>query len=592
MRPGGEASLRLTMNSRLSSNSAVHKFIANFIDNLQGAQMKAGEEKLLSEKLLGHYKAAQIGLNLSVVAKQPTAFIRALPELSAKGVVVGSLNPKKLFNFSKDGFRSDIKEMVENSGLAQMKAWGFSEYGSALSVGELYDKNAGDWEKKLNNIVSTPAEFADLITWAAIWRACKTASNSMEETVEKFNDVIRKTQVVNSAFTSTQIANQGGLSKLAFAFKNEPLKTFNYARATLFDALEGKEGARWKAVKVATATLLNTFVVAMISSGFSLMRDDEEDKWEDFWSRVGDNMLSDVLNNVFIFAGDIYAAVESGLDNKDVERMDLAPIVDSVQIAKRLVDPPKNYTPARAINDISKALSGITGIPLSNITRAGKTLHGRLAELIDTPEMWYEYNKVWNNVKGDKATFKAILTDALNTDYNAFVSIKNDLVKHGYTQTDIDNAVKNSDRFVTAWNDSPEAFRKELNEAQKLDKMFSSDYVIKMIDKRRSDIVGDLFELMMKGEKMTAAEKKTAAEKREEILNFRDPKTKRPTTEKTLNELLEDKAMSKMRTDVNNIVLTSDLDIDKKLEEIFKRYEKFGVKLSDVKKVAREKDKL
>lgn len=551
LRPEGQSSLRLTMDEFFGNGSSnkVTTFINNFIKDVQGAQMATGEETLISEKVLSTYKAAQVAGNLSVVVKQPTAIFRAMPEFSAKG------NAAMLKVATT---KSDIKEMIEHSGLAQLKAWGFSENTTAKSVSELYDKNATNLRGKIDNVTSFLAEQADMITWAAMWRASKAETSSLAEATEKFNEVIRRTQVVKSAFTSSRVTQQSGVAKLAFAFKNEPLKTFNYIRSTVNDVIAGKEGAKKKAVWVTVTAALNTATVAAISAGFSLLRDDEEDSEELFLEKFKENVIADLISNSTIMLGDIWTAVESAVDRRTVERMDLAVFTDAAELAFNVWDmlnkpqSEQKNTWMKILYDSARTISNFTGIPIGNAMRAIKSLHGSIVELSDDPVARYNMTKIWYNVEGIdnstvRAKFRSILTDALDDgDYEAFEKIRSDLRAHGFSTTDIQKAVANSTKLYDAWNNGAEAFRAEVNKAMKYAKTLDSAYVMEAFKSKKTTLVNALYEAMKSGSK------KATEEARNALLKHRDVETKRTLTEGEVDKLIEKKIESAINSEVKS----------------------------------------
>ena len=588
LRPEGQGSLELTMKGHFGNKgNKVNTFLSNFIKDVQGAQMQVGEETLLSEKFLSTYKAAQVAGNLSVVAKQPTAIFRAMPEFSAKGMAA-------MMNFATT--KEDIKAMIENSGLAQLKNWGFSENTTAKSVAELYDKNATNWRGKLDDIFSWGAEKADMITWAAIWRASVADTKSLPEAIDKFNEVIRKTQVVKSAFTSSRIAEQSGFAKLAFAFKNEPLKTFNYIRSTINDVAEGKEGAKKKAFAVTVATAINTAVVAAISAGFSLIRDDEEDSKELFAEKFKENVIADLVSNSTIFLGDIWTAVESAMNGKDVERMDLAVFTDATQFALNFIDMFKKpeseqkNTWMKIFYDGARTVSNFTGIPIGNVIRALKSVHGRVVELSEDPVARYNMTKIWYNVEGVdnasiRAKFRSILTDALDEgNYKAFAEINNDLRRHGFSASDIEKAVSNSARLYDAWNKGAEAFRGEVNKAIKVAPMLSSTYVMEAFKSKKTALVNDLYDAMKSGSK------KATSDARNALIKHRDVDTKRVLTESDVDKLITKKIESAIKSEVKSRLAdlygTESYDAVKK--KILNEYRHFETITSDyIDKLAR-----
>lgn len=609
-----------TYNGKRLSNAIQNKLgvkttnaIENFIRSVQGRQMTTRDDQQLPlEKMFGNYKAAKVMLNASVVMKQPTALLRAVPEFSGKGVdVIARVSKESLkamgdavtFKRGWDKRQAIIDEMVEHSGLARMKSWGFSEYATAKTVGQLYDRNSLKLRDKANEVFPfNLAERADLYTWSIIWEACKAETKTLEEATDKFNDVIRKTQVVESATTSSPIAKSNFYTKIVFAFKNEPLKTVNYVRACLKDVVRGKEGAGNHLAKALVWTGLSMALTSAITTAFSLGRDDEDDDIlgnKDWWKVIGDeykeNFWSDVLGTSTVFLGDIIPAIESALRGREVERADTALVTDTVNLLMRLYK--GNYaapifggdsakrTGLSFLYDASDVVSTITGLPIRTVMRDTKAFAKNVLAVIDDPKADYNYDKLFYTVEGNKARYKKMLTEALDNGFDEYIELKEELLKNGFTKSDVESAVKNSDRFVDAWNSGSTEFNKLLNEAQKYDDRFTSKYVIGLMESKRDDMVSEYIDAILKGE--------DTDEIKESILTFRSPDTKRLTTEKELDKLVKEEIESDIKTELKNIEQKYGTPAyEKKLDKILKKYDAFDFVTADyVRKLAKKVSK-
>lgn len=571
-----------------NKDNLVVKYLNGFMMDVQGLHIATDEETLLSEKLLRNYKSAQVAANLSVVAKQPTAILRAMPEFTAKGVA--AMKP-----VSPSQNKADIAEMQERSGLAAFKSWGYSEYATGKTFEDLYNANALTLRDRIDNLSSLGAEKMDELTWAAIWRAAKADTNSLEEATAKFNEVIRKTQVVNTAFSSSRVTRQGGLSKIVFAFKNEPLKTFNYIRSSINDVIAGKEGAKQKLLTVLGTSAVNTIAVSAISAAFSMLRDDDEDSIEEFFDKLGKNALDDVISNMTIIAGDVLLAIQAASDNKTIERMDLAPITDAadavISVYEYFATPEaeRKTTFKKVMYDLTRAFSNVTGIPVGNLARAANTLISSIYGLHNSPWMDYRLAAQMYNVNGIdntqvKKKFRSILTDALNDgDYEGYARVKNELLSKGFSMSEIEKAIANSDVFYEAFNKGPEAFRAEVNAAQKYDPSISSTSVMSAIKSRKTGLVSDLYDAAKVGDK------KAMQAVRDELLQLRDVDTKRLLTDKDIDRLLQEKYEKQLKSDVKERLVdlygTEVYETIKRV--ILSEYRKFGVTSEEIDRIAR-----
>ena len=591
IRPNGESSLESQIFNYfgVGNKNRVNDFLNNFALDVQGVQMATGEETLLSEKFLRNYKAAQVAANLSVVVKQPTSIIRALPEFSADAikVMVKPVDPKTV--------KADIAEMQEHSGLAFFKANGYSEYANARGFEELYNKNAFTLRDNFDNAMSWGAEQMDLLTWSAIWRAAKADTNTIEEATDKFNEVIRKTQVVDTALTSSRVTRQNGLFKMAFAFKNEPLKNINYIRTTLNDYAVGKEGSGKKLAKVLAASGINTLINAAITAAVSMLRDDEKGTIEEFFDKTSDNFLYGVASDTLVFAGDVWEAIEAAMSGKTVERMDLAAITDIVEImidAFEYFGKPESErkeTPLKILHNLSKAISGLTGIPISNFSRALHTFGSLLGGVVGDP--WFDYllaTRYYNAEGVDntqvKKKFRSILTDALNKgDYKGFAKVAKELRSKGFSESDVQKAIAASDIFYDSFNKGPSEFTKEVNALMQYDKSMNATYIMSTLKGRKTDLINDLFEATK------LKDKKAVKDSMENLLKLRDVESKRVMTEKEIYALLEKKLESQLKSDVKSrlvdLYMTDSYEDVRRL--ILKEYQAFGVTADDIDKLVR-----
>ena len=590
IRPEGDSSLESQIQNYFGVNlkNRVSAFLNDFLLDVQGVQMATGEETLLSEKFLRNFKAAQVAANLSVVAKQPTSILRAMPEFTKKGIAaMKPVGAKQL--------KADIAEMQEHSGLAFFKANGYSEYANARSFEELYNRNALSLRDHFDNAMSKGAEQMDLMTWAALWRAAKAETNSIVEATAKFNEVIRKTQVVDTALTSSRVTKQNGLMKMAFAFRNEPLKSFNYIRATFHDYAIGKEGSGKKLAMVLASSGTNALLNAAITAAVSMLRDDEEGTAKDFFDKTNENFWSNILGDTLIFAGDFYDAVTAAFDGRTVERMDLAAITDTVEalisVYKFVVTPEseRRDTLIKLWHNVTKAISNLTGIPISNFSRFQHTLGSLVGSVFNDPWLDYLLASRYYNADGFdntqvKKKFRSILTDALNDgDYEGYARVKNELLSKGFSTSEIEKAIANSDVFYKAFNKGPEAFRAEVNAAQKYDPTISSTSVMSAIKSRKTGLVSDLYDAAKAGDK------KAVQTVRDELLQLRDVDTKRLLTDKDIDRLLQEKYEKQLKSDIKERLVdlygTEVYETIKRV--ILSEYRKFGVTSEEIDRIAR-----
>lgn len=362
------------------------RFVTNILKAFNGTETQANPTDNVGLGLLRRYNQAQIAYNLRVVVQQPMAIVRAASILPGVTLAKGAL--KNLKNL-----KANIEEMQKYSGIAKLKSLGY--YDTNVSPGLTkqikHDENFLD---KAGDIGMKPAEFADDVTWAAIWVASKEqARGDIEKAVEIFEDVIYKTQVVDSVLTKTEfMRNKGGIARILSSFMSEPVTTasmmvnaieqFNRDRKSGMSQQElwkrhGKNFARVTAVYAA-----NAIVLAVAEAAMDALRDDSDDPYlekygEKFWENFLDEIspfakypiIKDIEEMVKgflkIFGLDTYGYQPRTITGQGIEQFlkGTQIIVDKIDGQK------KGYTWYAGIYKLLQGLSGLTGTHFGTITR-------------------------------------------------------------------------------------------------------------------------------------------------------------------------------------------------------------------------------
>lgn len=272
------------------------RYFTTFIKDLNGVS-EGGRGEGFANRMISNYKVAAVAANLRVALLQPTAYVRAANVISLKYLTLALKNaPKALWNASGNVFRGSRNgltgEMLEHSGIALWKSLGFYDTNIGRGVREQIKNAAGIKEKVVEKSMSL-AELGDTSTWTVIWSACKleqkakgyTGQALLQQTAERFREVVYATQVVDSTMTrSHMMRSKSTFSKLSTAFMSEPTLSYNM----LLDAAMGiqevnrRGGNGWKAQG---GKLLRAFTVfastaaasALVESLFDAFRDDDDE---------------------------------------------------------------------------------------------------------------------------------------------------------------------------------------------------------------------------------------------------------------------------------------------------------------------------
>jgi hypothetical protein len=340
--------------------------------------MTSGEA--LSKKMMSNYKTASVGANLRVAILQPTAFFRASVVLDSKYLSKAMLK------------KPQIEKAKETCGIALWKSMGFYDTNITKGVAEQI-KNDESTMDKIKKGSMKLAEIGDSMTWGYLYNACEAEvsekqpglnKDEKEEAIAKrLRDVIYATQVVDSTMTRTQMMrSKSTLSQMLTSFMSEPMVSYNLLHDCYiqYEADKRRTGSKAVALKnngkkirrAMFAYTLTAFASALMGALPDTLRDDEEE--EDFATLFAqnavDNAISDVMGMVPLLK-DIY----SGFQGYSATRMDQQYIASTVsaykKIAKSIENGEMDY---KTVYSIAKAVSQITGIPISNLLREGATI--------------------------------------------------------------------------------------------------------------------------------------------------------------------------------------------------------------------------
>ena len=386
-------------------------FIVNIIKSFNGTAAQGTPYDSLGLKSLHAYNIAQVAYNLRVVIQQPLAITRAGMLLSYRSILKGlKLRPSKIKN--------NIAEMQKYSGIAAWKSLGFYDVNISRGLTHLIKHNTGILEK-IANVGMWGAEKADTLTWAAIWSAAKEEvtrnqhltpqSEGFYEAVTKlFEDVIYKTQVVDSILTKNEfMRDKGTFARLVGSFMSEA--TTN--ASMLIDAIDkyhldmkrgmSKRDAWQKNKRYIGRTLyvfgIGAVLLAAVQAVIDADRDDDEyENYGEKWLEAfGGNLIDELMpfNKLPIIA-DFYDLAKSLLSAVGVDTYGNPPssvfmqwydsLVNGTEIIHdKISGEDTNYTWYGGIYKLLQAVSGMTGLPMANATR--------------------EVINAWNNIAGAMA---------------------------------------------------------------------------------------------------------------------------------------------------------------------------------------------
>ena len=423
---------------------------------------------------ISNYKRAAVGANLRVIIQQPTAYFRALAVIDPVSLSKGVFTPKKW-------------ELVKQwAPIAQWKDWGYFEINTGRQLEDVILGTDTKFEKFQQGLMAAAGK-ADEITWTRLWSSCehyvKTHFKGVRvgsdefylKVADKFNELIDRTQVVDSVLHRSQIMRStNGLNKIATSFMGEPTKSYNLLRTALRDITSAAPGQRGAAVKRASAALiaftLSGTVNAAAAAIVDALRDDDKDEeyldkwWQAFTGIQGDEeTIQDLLKN--LISGNMadnlnvmnlipyLKDVISLLQGYDVERMDMSSIADLIQAGENLVKSLSGEgtkSLLKTSGDFLLQAAKMLGVPASNLARDIGAVVDTVIRGIDNPVITYHYDQLEAPLMKNKGVYYDLLWGTVKDgDKAAYQTIRDDMMEQGITLEDIRGALR--DRYKAEW---------------------------------------------------------------------------------------------------------------------------------------------
>ena len=280
------------------------RYVLNLIKDVNGRHNDNGDNTFLMN-MMRMQKTASVGNNLRVAFLQFTSYPRAALVLSNKSLALGLTK------------KPQMEKAKKYCGIALWKSYGFYDTNIARSIEDQL-KGTTDIRQKLIELTMKGPEYADAITWGALWNACeyevaKTTKNKVgseeyyQEVGLKLREVVYATQVVDSILTRSQIMrSKSGLTQTATAYMSEPTLTANILMDAGFQfqkekRITGSAKTAWKnAGKYVVGAVGNYIILQLVTSIAESLADawrddDEEEFLEKFGEAFGENLVTNLI---------------------------------------------------------------------------------------------------------------------------------------------------------------------------------------------------------------------------------------------------------------------------------------------------------
>ena len=372
-------------------------FVINIIKAFNGTEAQGVPMDEFGLKTLRRYNMAQVAFNFRVAVQQPCAITRA-------GLLVDYRSIIKGMRLSPSAINQNIEEMQKYSGIAAWKSLGFYDINISRGLTDII-KHKNTALDKIGDIGMRGAEKADLLTWAGIWSACKEevtrkqgirpgAAGFYEAVTKLFEDVIYKTQVVDSVLTKNEfLRSKGFWARAVGSFMSEPTTT----ASMLIDAYDKfstdmqrgmSRQEAWKKNRgmigrTAYVYAVGEILLAVVQAAADALRDDDD--YESFWEKLleafGGNIVEEInpVNKLPVFS-DLWELFKEMLSTWGVDtygnppRSVLMQWYDSLIKASdilhdKVTGQESNYGWYAFIYKTLQVASGISGLPMAAATR-------------------------------------------------------------------------------------------------------------------------------------------------------------------------------------------------------------------------------
>ena len=464
-------------------------FVIHIIKAFNGTEAQGTQYDNLGMEALHRYNRAQVSYNLRVVMQQPLAITRAAQLIDYASIIRG-------MKLKPNAIRKNIEEMQKYSGISAWKALGFYDVNISRGLTSLI-KHDETWQEKVIEVGMKGAETADTLTWAGIWSACKeevmrkqklkpSDAGFYDAVTKLFEDVIYKTQVVDSVLTKNEfMRDKGFFARSVGSFMSEPTTTASML-IDAFDKLsmDMRRGQTlqqaWKKnggmiVRTVYVYGVGAVLLAAVQAAADALRDDDEyqtmgEKWlEAFAGNLVDELMPfnklPILSEFYEFvkgliaAGgfDIYAQMGNFVWVDIAEQM-----IKGIEIIHgKITGTEDRYTWYGGAFKILQAVSGIAGFPMAAVTRdtvailnntVGAMAPSLKIKTYDPGELGeIKYSYIDGYLTEEEATDLLIEKKLAKTEDDAYFTIREWDAGEGYSRYDaISDAVRNGGDFKAA----------------------------------------------------------------------------------------------------------------------------------------------
>ena len=483
-----EVSVKEALRQAYGKNA--DEYIRRLLESIN-SQNSGGLSESIAFKNLRIVNRVAVSANLRVAIQQPFSITRAMELISPKYV-------KPLVGDEKN---NAYNEMVANSSFGKWKSMGYYDVDVSRPLEVKVLKNAS-FADKITEKTMFLAEAGDNFAWAVLWNACKaevseknkgiTNDELIAKTGERFDDIIIRTQVVDSVLTKSQwMRSDSFFHRMTSSFMSESMTSYNtllrqYDRYSADAARTGKKSAlKMNGKPIATTVtvfVLTQLVNALVTAPLDAARDDDD--YKTFLEKMLEKFKRSALQNLLPTSMMPYIAdiVEYAMYGK-TDRPDLQLYTKAIDLGKQLKRTIDNYDYFKLHKLINSALSmasSISGIPMSNIARDAIAVWNTVVGNIGNGELKFQTSPDSSSVAYEKM-YEAIVNGKTDKATKLYAQMQSNSVSADSINSALTSRVKQD--YIDGKIDSDEASRLLKTIAEYTGKELTDDEIYWKIDK-------------------------------------------------------------------------------------------------------------
>lgn len=483
-----EVSVKEALRQAYGKNA--DEYIRRLLESIN-SQNSGGLSESIAFKNLRIVNRVAVSANLRVAIQQPFSITRAMELISPKYV-------KPLVGDAKN---NAYNEMVANSSFGKWKSMGYYDVDVSRPLEVKVLKNAS-FADKITEKTMFLAEAGDNFTWAVLWNACKaevseknkgiTNDELIAKTGERFDDIIIRTQVVDSVLTKSQwMRSDSFFHRMTSSFMSESMTSYNtllrqYDRYSADAARTGKKSAlKMNGKPIATAVtvfVLTQLINALVTAPLDAARDDDD--YKTFLEKMLEKFKRSALQNLLptsmmpYIADIVEYAMYGNTDRPDLQLYTKA--IDLGKQLKRTIDNYDYFKLHKLINSALSMASSISGIPMSNIARDAIAVWNTVVGNIGNGELKFQTAPDSSSVAYEKM-YEAIVNGNTNKAVKLYAQMQSNSVSADSINSALTSRVKQD--YIDGKIDSDEASRLLKTIAEYTGKELTDDEIYWKIDK-------------------------------------------------------------------------------------------------------------